>query len=100
PLRAAAPRTRCVESGESYAQVLDRRGRVVDSTAPLGRSSVLDAGELRQALQGEIFTNRGSVPGLDEPSRIFATNVTKGGRRLVLAVGITREDRAETLRSL
>ena len=51
-------------------------------------------------MAGEIFTNRESVPGLDEPSRIFATHVTRKGRRLVLLVGITREDRAETLRSL
>ena len=96
----AEHRSRFVETGESYAQVLDRNGRVVDATAPIGRASVLTGSELRQALSGEIFTNRGSVPGLDEPSRIFATHVTRRGRRLVLVVGITREDRAETLRSL
>ena len=72
---AAEHRSRFVETGETYAQVLDRSGRVVDATAPLGRASVLSAAELRQALAGEIFTNRGSVPGLDEPSRIFATHV-------------------------
>jgi two-component system OmpR family sensor kinase len=97
---AAEHRSRFVETGETYAQVLDRNGRVVDATAPLGRASVLGSAELRRALSGEIFTNRGSVPGLDEPSRIFATHVTRRGRRLVLVVGITREDRAETLRSL
>src|SRR4029077_5588902 len=63
-------RSRFVESGESYAQVLDRRGRVLDGTAPLGRASVLSPDERRRALAGELFTNRGSVPGLDEPSRI------------------------------
>ena len=99
PLRAEH-RSRFVESGESYAQVLDRRGHVLDATAPLGRASVLSPDEMRRALAGELFTNRGSVPGLDEPSRIFATNVTRRGQRLVLVVGITREDRAETLRSL
>jgi two-component system OmpR family sensor kinase len=97
---AAEHRSRFVETGETYAQLLDSRGRVVDATAPLGGASLLSAGELRRALAGEIFTNRGSVPGLDEPSRIFATHVTNRGRRLVLVVGITREDRAETLRSL
>ena len=99
PLQAEH-RSRFVESGESYAQVLSRRGRVLDATAPLGGASVLSADEMRRALAGELFTNRGSVPGLDEPSRIFATNVTRRGQRLVLVVGITREDRAETLRSL
>ena len=96
----AERRGRFVEAGETYAQVLDPAGRVIDGTAPLGRTSVLSTRELRQALAGAIFTNRGSVPGLDEPSRIFATHVTRRGRRLVLVVGITREDRAETLRSL
>ena len=95
-----AERGRFVEAGETYAQVLDPAGRVIDGTAPLGRASVLSTRELGQALAGAIFTNRGSVPGLDEPSRIFATHVTRRGRRLVLVVGITREDRAETLRSL
>jgi signal transduction histidine kinase len=97
---AAEHRSRFVESGETYAQVLDRSGHVVDATAPLGRASVLSTVELRRALEGAIYTNRGSVPGLDEPSRIFATHVTRRGTRLVLVVGITREDRAETLRSL
>ena len=97
---AAEHRSRFVETGETYAQVLDRNGRVLDATGPLGRASVLSTPELRRALAGGIFTNRGSVPGLDEPSRIFATPVTRRGRRLVLVVGITREDRAETLRSL
>ncbi len=97
---AAEHRSRFVETGETYAQVLDGRGRVLDGTAPLGRKSVLTADELRRARVGEIYTNRGSVPGLDEPSRIFATPVTRRGQNLVLVVGITREDRAETLRSL
>jgi two-component system OmpR family sensor kinase len=97
---AAEHRSRFVESGETYAQVLDRSGHVVDATAPLGRASVLTTAERQSALEGAIYTNRGSVPGLDEPSRIFATHVTRRGTRLVLLVGITREDRAETLRSL
>ena len=97
---AAERRSRFVESGETYAQVLDPSGHVMDATAPLGGASLLSSDELRRALEGQIFTNRSSVPGLDEPSRIFATHVTRRGRRLVLLVGITREDRAETLRSL
>jgi two-component system OmpR family sensor kinase len=97
---AAEHRSRFVETGETYAQVLDSNGRVIDGTQPLGHASVLSPSERTEALAGQIFTNRESVPGLDEPSRIFATHVTTNGRRRVLVVGITREDRAETLRSL
>jgi signal transduction histidine kinase len=97
---AVEHRDRFVETGETYAQLLDSSGRVLDATSQLGASSLLSRTELREALAGEIFVNRGSIPGLDEPSRILATHVTNHGRRLVLVVGITREDRAETLRSL
>ena len=73
---------------------------MLDATQPLGRTPLVGGVELRRALAGEIFANRGSVPGLDEPSRLFATRVDNAGRAGVLVVGITREDRAETLRSL
>jgi len=89
-----------VEHGEAYAQLLDRRGRVLDATRPLGRKPLLDAGELRRAAAGAIFASRSSTPGLDEPSRVLATPVEQGRRRLVLVVGLTRQDRAETLASL
>ena len=71
---AAEHRSRFVETGETYAQVLDRRGRVLDGDRATRRHSPCSAAdEVRRALVGELFTNRGSVPGLDEPSRIFAT---------------------------
>jgi two-component system OmpR family sensor kinase len=89
-----------VEAGESYAQLLDVRGRVLDATPPLGDALVLTASELRAARQETIFADRRSVPGLDEPSRMLATPIVHRGRRRVLVVGATSEDRAETLRSL
>jgi heavy metal sensor kinase len=91
---------RFFEQGEAYAQLLDANGRVLEATPPLGDTPLLSATELRAALEEAIFTNRESVPGLDEPSRILATPVTHEGDRLVLLVGATREERAETLRSL
>src|SRR4051812_20592205 len=51
----AAPLTaesggRLIERGESFAQLLDARGRVVDATRPIGRQPLVDAAELRRAL--------------------------------------------------
>ncbi len=89
-----------VESGESYAQLVAADGRVVDATRPLGRRPLLRADELAAARRGTIFADRESVPGLDEPSRLLATTVSRGGDEFVLVVGATREDRAETLASL
>jgi two-component system, OmpR family, sensor kinase len=97
---AAAGAGRFVESGESYAQLLDRRGRVVDASRPLVRTPLLSQGELRRAARATVFADRGPLPGLDEPSRILATPVRRRGRRMVLVVGATRENRAETLDSL
>jgi len=90
---------RLVEHGESYAQLVDLQGRVLDATRPLGSAAVLEPAQLRIAQRRPIFANRASVPGLDEPSRLLAMPVRRAGRKLVLVVGATKQDRAETLAS-
>jgi heavy metal sensor kinase len=94
---AGAAAAGLVESGESYAQLLDAKGRVLQATPPLGGAAVVGAAEIARARAASIFVDRGAVPGLDEPSRVLATPVERSGRRLVLVVGATRQDRAETL---
>ena len=89
---------RLVEPGESYAQLVDG-ARVVDATPPLGRRSVLAARELQAARRGPVYANLGSVPGLNESSRVLATTVSRGGQKLVLIVGATRQNNVETLAS-
>jgi heavy metal sensor kinase len=89
-----------VERGEAYAQLLDSNGRVLDATLPLGAAHVLTAAQVRAARHGTIFANVHSLPGLNEPSRFLAVPVSRGGRHLILVVGATRENRAETLGGL
>jgi signal transduction histidine kinase len=89
-----------IERGESFAQLLSARGRVIDATAPLRRHTLLDAAQLARAGRAPLFIDRPSVPGLNEGARLLAVPVTRDGRPLVLVVGATRENRAETLRSL
>jgi signal transduction histidine kinase len=93
-----------VERGESFAQLLGPGAggapRVLDATPPLERASLLDRAELASAQQRARFHDRPSVPGLDEPARLLATPLERAGRRLVLVVGATKENRAEALRSL
>lgn len=92
-------RSRFVERGESYAQLVTPGGRVLDGTEPLGDAPVITREQIDAALHRPIYVDKQSVSGLDESSRLLATAVKRGDRRLVLVVGATRQDRAETLSS-
>jgi len=89
-----------IERGESFAQVIGPGGRVLDATRPLQNKALLGPGELRAARQGLQFLELPTVPGLGEPARLLATPVERQGRRAVLVVGATLENRAEALASL
>jgi two-component system, OmpR family, sensor kinase len=97
---SGAPAVRLIERGESFAQLLAPDGRVVDATAPLGARPLLGAGRRRAALRGARFADLPGVPGLDEGVRVLASPVRRDGRRLILVVGATAENRREALRSL
>ena len=73
---------------------------VLDATRPIGRRPLLTPPEVRRASRGNTFVDVRGVPGLDEPARLLGLPIDRGGRRLVLVVGATRENRAEALRSL
>jgi signal transduction histidine kinase len=89
---------RLIERGESFAQLIDRRGRVLQATRAVGTHPLLGPGEL--GITQPHFFDRPSVRGLDEPARLLAIPVRRGAARLLLVVGATRENGAETLRSL
>jgi len=97
---AGESRGRLIESGESFAQLIDPRAGVLDATRPIGRRPLLTPPEVRRASRGNTFVDVAGVPGLDEPARLLGLPIDRGGRRLVLVVGATRENRAEALRSL
>src|SRR2546423_8278397 len=78
---------RFIERGESYAQLIDTQGKVVDATRPLGSAPLLGATALRVAEHRPLYTDRRAVPGLNEPSRLLTMPVSRAGRRFVLLVG-------------
>lgn len=51
-----AGHSRFVERGESYAQLLDAHGRVLDATVPLGAEPLLGREELRAAFREPLFS--------------------------------------------
>jgi heavy metal sensor kinase len=89
-----------VERGETFAELLSVNGSVVDATSSVGGKSLLPPAELARALRGPIFLDASSVPGLDEPARMLALPVQRQQSRLVLVVGASRGNKAETLHSL
>ena len=89
-----------VEHGESFAELLSAKGSVLDSTTFTGGKRLLPPSDLTRALRGPVFLNRTTAPGLDEPARMLAVPVQRGHTRLILIVGATRENKAETLRGL
>jgi signal transduction histidine kinase len=89
-----------IEGGESFAELVRRDGRVVEASRSLGGRRLLTADDLTRSRSGPTFLDRPSVPGLDERARMLAVPVSRRGERLILVVGATRENRAETLRSL
>ena len=87
---------RFIERGESFAQLLDARGHVLDATRPLGHAPLLTNGDMREALRGPVYLERSAVPGLNESARLLASPVGRG----VLVVGATEQNNAETLANL
>ncbi len=89
-----------VEQGESFTQIVDSRGRIVESTPPFSRRRLLAPAELLRARSATLLVDRPPLPGLKDPSRLLATPVSAGGRRLVVVVGSALDDRNDALRSL
>jgi two-component system, OmpR family, sensor kinase len=89
-----------VGHSESFAEVLDRGGGVLDSTASIGEHDLLTAAELAHAGRAPIFLDRGPLPGLQEESRLLAVPVLAGGQHRVVVVGTSTEGRGESLSDL
>ena len=93
-------RAALIEQEESFAQVLTRAGRVVDSTPQLRGRPALSASELRRAAASPIFLERDGLPGIEATSRLLAAPVDAQKGKLIVVVGSSLGDRDEALDSL
>jgi heavy metal sensor kinase len=92
---------RLLERDESFAQVLGPNGAVLDSTPGLHERQLLTGQELARATRATVIVDRPPFPDADDPLRLLATPVeAPGGRTVVVVVGASTEERAETLESL
>ncbi|MBA2535983.1 MAG: hypothetical protein H0V20_00935, partial [Actinobacteria bacterium] len=78
---------RLAEQDESFAQVLDADGAVVDSSPLVGDRPLLTEAQLARATEAPISIDRDRVPGSDDPVRLLATPVDAQGALLVVVVG-------------
>lgn len=86
--------------GEGFAQILAADGAIFDSTAQVKGAALLDRLDVRRALAGSIFVERGPIGRIDDRSRLLATPVHAQGRQLVVVVGVGLHDRDGALRQL
>jgi len=94
-------RSPLTETGESVAQILDPWGRVVDAPPALRNRPIAGAATVRRAAtRGTTFVNRATVPTSDGETRLLATPVTVGGKRLVVVVGASLEAQEKSQHSL
>jgi len=87
---------------DSFVQVLDGHGRVVGATSNAGARPVLSRDALAHAADESIVVPRRRIARIedDDEVRLRATPVDAGGRRLVVVVGSSLEDRDEALANL
>lgn len=86
---------------ESFAQLLDTRGTVVDRTPEAGRASLLTPTQLSRSLRGPLLVERGPLNRLDERVRLFATSATTSdGEPIIVVVGTSLEARGDALETL
>ena len=97
---AAAGRSPLTDQGESFAQVLDPSGQIVDASPPVRGRPLLGARELARARSHTFLVDRDAAPGVEGPVRLLATPVRAQGRSLIVVVGTSTDDRHDAQRDL
>ena len=99
-VRAGARSGRLRDSGEALAQVLDPRGRVLDTTPGAGAAPLLTPGELRRAAEDAIVTERPPRRGAADGIRVLGRPAPAGGGQVIVVVGESLEQRRRALEGL
>jgi heavy metal sensor kinase len=101
PLFADSEDDRLTDADESFAQVIDERGRVLGATPEVEDQTLLTAEQRQEAADDTEIVQRVALPELDdEPMRLLATPVEVDGRDLIVVVGSSLEHRDEALSDL
>jgi two-component system OmpR family sensor kinase len=85
--------------GETLAQVLDGRDRVLRSTSP-AQAPLVESSTARRVSGGATVLQTSELRGRKSEWRVLALPVTSSGRRLVLVLASSLSSRQETLHRL
>jgi signal transduction histidine kinase len=88
-----AGRSPLTEQGESFAQILEPTGQVLDASPPLRHSPLLTPAEVRALGDGTRVIDRRRSPFGPHPVRLLATSVKAQGGDVVVVVGASLEPR-------
>jgi two-component system OmpR family sensor kinase len=89
-----------VGRAESFAEVIDPAGKVLDSTLSIGNRDLLSLAERREAARKALFLDRGRSSEPEDESRLLAIPVLAHGQSRIVIVGTSTEARAESLTDL
>ncbi len=87
---------RFVETEDSFAQILDAEGRVVDGSTLADASALLSPEEIAAAREGSLTVEREDAVEEGDPARLFAVPVGE----FTLVVGQATDDNEESLATL
>jgi two-component system OmpR family sensor kinase len=81
-----------------FAQIVDRRGRILDATAGLQHRSLLSTHALHAARTHQLWVRQATLPGLDGGTmRLLAVPVSAQDRRLIVVAAASLDERARAL---
>ena len=95
-----AGQSRFHDPAETFAQVIDQSGRVIDGTPGFTSRPVLDRQALIRARHGQVFLDRTLRYPESQAVRLLAEPLTAQGERLVIVAGASREARNSALATL
>lgn len=98
--RGLTRQTRSPDDEESFAAVLRPDGAILTRTKPAGRALVFSHRDLARAAQRATYFNRSDVAVFDGPARLLLQPFDARGRRMLIVVGASLDDRNIALDNL
>ena len=99
PFLGSSRSVRLLDRNESFGEIIDSHGSVLDASAILRGRAVLTPLERARAARGTITLTR-RISGFDEPLQMLATPLRFGTTPAVGIVGVALGDRNEAVSSL